>query len=95
MTIEMTSRYRCHDRVHARKFGDETVVLDLGKGEYFSLDAVGSAIWEGLADGLTLNQLVERLTGTYDAAPEAIRRDVERIAGELVAAGLIVPLAVP
>jgi hypothetical protein len=77
--------------VHARRFDNEMVVLDLVRGQYFSLDEVGSAIWDGLARGMTPAEIVEDLAMAYDAEPRVIQRDVERILGDFVTAGLLLP----
>ena len=95
MTTEMGSRFRCAEQVHARRFDEEIVLVDLAGGVYFSLDEVGGAIWDGLVEGLSLAKVVERLAVAYDGDPEAIRHDAERIIGELVAAGLLVAVADP
>ncbi len=44
-------RFRVAAHVHARRFDDEVVVLDLGAGEYYSLDAVGSRRSAGAGTG--------------------------------------------
>jgi hypothetical protein len=75
--------------VHARRFDDEVVVLDLGAGEYYSLDAVGSAIWEQLQRGRTADEIVGFLLGAYELDELTARTDVARIIQELLAAGLV------
>lgn len=84
------SQYRRAEHVHARRFDGETVILDLSRGEYFSLDGVGGAIWDALEQGLSRAEVVERLSAQYDSEVETIRADVDRIIGELLASGLLV-----
>jgi hypothetical protein len=83
------TRYRVAEHIHARRFDDEVVVLDLGAGEYYSLDAVGSAIWEQLKDGQTADAIVGRLLAAYEVDEPTARADVMRIIRELLAAGLV------
>ena len=89
MTAEMDQRFRPASQVHGRRFEREMVVLDLGAGKYFSLDEVGTAIWEKLTSGLSLGEVVAQILDTYDVDEPSARRDVERLASELVAAGLL------
>jgi hypothetical protein len=76
-------------QVHARRFDDELVVLHLGVGAYFSLDPVGSTIWDQLTAGKTPEETVAVLVAEYDVNEPTARADVERLAEELVAAGLL------
>jgi hypothetical protein len=89
MAAETDERFRPAQQVHARRFDGETVVVDLGGGKYFSLDEVGTAIWDHLASGLSLAETAQKILDGYDVDADTARRDVERMAGELVGAGLI------
>lgn len=91
MMAETDKRFRCSERVHARRFDGEMVILDLGQGQYFSLDEVGSTIWEHASSGLSIGEIVKEIATVYDADVPRIQRDVERILEELVQAGLLVP----
>jgi hypothetical protein len=82
-------RFRIAAHVHARRFDDEVVVLDLGAGEYYSLDAVGSAIWDQLEGGRTPEEIVGVLLARYEVDELTARGDVERIVQELLAVGLV------
>jgi hypothetical protein len=95
MTVEMNSRLRCAEQVHARRFDAEMVIVDLARGEYFSLDEIGGAMWDWLVQGLSLTEVAEKLAATYDADLETIRSDTKRIAGELVSSGLLVVVGSP
>ncbi len=66
-------------------------MLDLGAGEYYSLDAVGSTIWEQLRDGQTEEEIVGCVVTTYEVEEATARGDVARIIQELVVAGLVEP----
>jgi hypothetical protein len=75
--------------VHARRFDDEIVILHLGVGAYFSLDAVGATIWDQLASGKTTDETVAAVLSQYDVRELDARADVCRLAEELLAAGLL------
>jgi hypothetical protein len=89
MTASGEQRFGIPAQVHARRFNDETVVLDLASGEYFALDEVGQEIWEGLSKGLSLGEVVERIVQNYDVDAQTAGADAERLVGELVAKGLL------
>jgi hypothetical protein len=89
MAAKTDERFRPARDVHARRFDGELVVGDMGGGKYFSLDEVGAAIWEHLANGLSVAETTRKVLDVYDVDAETARRDVERLAGELVGARLL------
>ena len=71
--------------------GEETVLLHPEGATYFGLDAVGSRIWQLLADGDGFAEVVDTLLEEFDVERHVLEADVERLVGELVEAGLLVP----
>jgi hypothetical protein len=84
------AKYRVSDRVASRRLDDATIVAELRGGAYFELDPVGSLIWESLAEGASLETLVERVTEVFEVDAETARGDLECFLGELVERGLVV-----
>jgi Coenzyme PQQ synthesis protein D (PqqD) len=85
----MMDRFRIPTQVHARRFEDELVVLDLREGKYFALDAVGSVIWDELTTGKTPEETAATLVATFDVSESTANADVHRLADELLAVGLL------
>ena len=85
----MIERFQIPSHVHARRFDDEIVVLDLGAGKYFSLDAIGATIWDQLSSGKTPDEAVAALLVEYEVDEATARADVRRLADELLATGLL------
>lgn len=56
--------------------GDELLMMSMEKGSYFSLNSVGSRIWELLASSIAFDDLVAQLTAEYDVPAEACRKEV-------------------
>jgi hypothetical protein len=86
-------RFEVARDVHVRRFHDELVLLDLARGEYFSLDEVGAAAWDALAAGQTLRETVAVVAAHYDADVVRIEADLERLVAELTRRNLLVPKA--
>jgi hypothetical protein len=76
-------------QVMSRQVGDETVILDLGSGMYFSLDPVGARIWQLLTEGHQLDAVVTSLHAEYDVPEDQLRQDVNSLINELVSRGLV------
>ena len=69
----------------------ETVLLDLEREHYFSLDEVGARAWAllGEHDG-DLESVVAAMLDEFDVDEQTLRRDLDRLLGQLRAAGLVV-----
>jgi len=78
------------DGVAAQVADDEAVLLDIESGEYFSLNLVGSRIWE-LCDGTkSTAEIVSVICGEFDVAEDIALADAHEILDELERAKLVV-----
>ncbi len=69
--------------VYARAFGEELVLLEFGKGEYFGLDAVGAEIWRRLEAGDALGAVADHIVAAYEVSREDAFRDIIELVTEL------------
>jgi hypothetical protein len=60
----------------------EGVLVDLNTKKYFQLNETAAAVWRGLEDGLSVEEIVGRITSAYEVederATESVRRVLER-----------------
>lgn len=76
--------------VVARTLEGETVLLNLSTEEYFSLNDVGSLVWD-LADGQrTIADITQVIVAEYDAERAEVLDDMLALLDELADAGLVV-----
>lgn len=66
----------------------EVVLMDVEKGVYFGLDAIGSDIWKRLETPASATELAAELAGDYDADVATIETDVLALFAQLVDHGL-------
>ena len=86
----MTPRlYRRSESALFSNVGEDIVALHVENGHCYGMEKATAAIWELLADPIGIDQMVARLTATYDVAPADCRPDVERIVGQLEQEGLV------
>lgn len=69
--------------------GDESSILSLKNSVYYSLDPVGTRIWELLRQSRSVGSILEVLLEEYDVEPERCERDLLAILGKLQQEGLI------
>ncbi len=82
-------RLRVSPSVYARAFGNELVLLDFGRGEYFGLDEVGAEIWRAIAAGETLGAIADRLADRYEVTRSRALDDIEQLAAHMLVQGLL------
>jgi hypothetical protein len=74
--LDERSRVTISPSVYARAFGEEVVLLEFGKGEYFGLDAVGADIWRRLEAGDDLGTAADHIVAQYEVDREDALRDI-------------------
>lgn len=89
MNITGATRARAARDVFAREFDGEIVILDLARGEYYGLDAVGAYLWRGFERGVDIDAVAAELVEEFDVALDAARADLVTLCGDLVARKLV------
>ncbi len=89
--IESNCRLRPNGAdVAAKVIDGEAIIMNLANGLYFSMDEVGSAVWEMVESGMALDHMAEALQARYEVSAETARADVGRLAEQLVEEGLVI-----
>jgi hypothetical protein len=89
--IESHARLRPNtDDVAAKVIDGEAIIMNLSNGLYFSMDEVGSALWEMVEAGCSLDEMARALNARYEVAADTARADVGRLAEQLVEEGLVI-----
>lgn len=89
--IDEHSRAAPAPSVYARDFGEEVVLLDFGKGEYFGLDAVGAEIWRRLEAGDDLGTVASHISAQYEVGRDEALRDIVDLVAQLRERELLAP----
>lgn len=69
--------------------GGEVVILDMHSDEYFSLDGVGTRIWEMIETPTTVREILVVILRAYDVEPAIAERDLLAVLAEMAEEGLI------
>jgi hypothetical protein len=70
----------------------ETVVVAPSDLRYHALNPTATAVWELLADGASVDDVVGHLTERYEVDEQTCRRDVEACFENFAAIGIAQPL---
>lgn len=89
MTINYQQRVTVPPKVIFRELLGEAVVLNLGNEKYYSLDDIGTRIWNLLTGSGTIEQAYQTLLAEYDVEPDVLRKDLDDILNRLIENDLI------
>jgi hypothetical protein len=67
----------------------EIVALDLDNSNYLATNPSGALLWDALAEGATLEELVAKLVETFGIDPQVARADVDAFVAQLSEGGLL------
>lgn len=67
----------------------ETVILDLASEEYFSLDEVGTRVWQLMQNPVSLESLKAQLLQEFDVEEATLESDLNELVEVLVGEGLV------
>ena len=65
------------------------MILDLASGQYFALDAVGTAVWRHLRTPCTFAMLCERLMAEYEVPAARCQTEVSVLLEDMAQRGLV------
>jgi hypothetical protein len=80
---------RISENVRAATGEDGIVLLDIGQGQMFTINPVGSRIWHQLKDGRSLEEIAEGLATDFGIAREQARSDTDEFVKQLETRQLI------
>jgi hypothetical protein len=78
------------DHIIDRVVDSEALLIHLSSGDYFSLDSVGTRIWENIDGSRTIQDLVDLVLEEYNVDRDQAVSDVLRLVEQLADEGLVV-----
>ena len=88
-TISLNTTVVRSNSILASSVDNALVMMDIEGGNYFSLDDIGTDIWQRLAEPLKVSELCAQLVTAYAVEPEVCQRDVLKLLGDLVMEQLV------
>lgn len=82
--LEADLRLRIAPHVYARAFGEEIVLLDFKRGEYFGLDEVSAHVWRAIESGQTLRAIADSLATLFEVTTETALADTRALVTQLL-----------
>jgi len=86
------SSYRLNGpQVVSETVDDETIVVNLDTGTYYSIKGDGMLLWNAFIDGASLAEIAGAVAEQTGASSELVERSLAAFSTKLLAEGLIVP----
>lgn len=87
--IETNSLYSQKQGNIVSDMDGEKVMLSIQSGKYYNLGELGGAIWDQLAESISVQELVTKLQSQYDVDPAVCEAHVTDFLTQLLKEGLI------
>jgi Coenzyme PQQ synthesis protein D (PqqD) len=81
--------FRPNPDIQGTTMEDETVLLNLSTGRYYTLNQLGSVIWEHCTGHSTISDIHAVLCDRFDVAPERALDDLVTLVNHLIQEGLL------
>ena len=85
----LKNQYQVHPDAFSTKIDNQVVILQYETGTYFTLNEVGTNIWQLLEQGQTLQEILDHLAQEYDVSRERLQQDISILIKKLEEKGLI------
>ena len=79
-----------NDKIIAREIQGDTVLLNKESGDYFSLNTVGTDIYNCICKGMETEDIVSFLLDKYDVGYDTLKNDVMSLVSELKEKNIII-----
>lgn len=91
MTLEIgpETTIRRSPRAVSRLIAGETLVFDLGSDRFYSLDSVGTRVWELIAEPSLFRDLVGTMLAEFEVGEDRVSADLQRLFQDLAEKGLV------
>jgi len=80
--------YKISEHALLQEVGDETVILNLESGEYFTLDDIGTRMLQLFRDEPDTHKVAVRISEEYEVNPEQAHTDLIDLLDKMVSHGL-------
>lgn len=81
--------YQIHPEVFTTEIDNQVVLLQYETGTYFTLNEVGTKVWQALEQGKTMSEILHHLLQEYAVSEKQLQQDILNLVNKLKEKGLI------
>ncbi len=87
--IDMKTIIQKTDNSIESEIDGEIVLMNLDNNEYYSMDRIGSVIWNSMVEPITIENIISKLLETYNVTQEACEEGTMKFLSVLKDKGII------
>jgi coenzyme PQQ synthesis protein D (PqqD) len=85
----MRERFHISPHAVAKEMGNSVVLVHLGTEKIFELNATAARIWDLLAEGLTREDILSRISEEFDVPREVAAQEIQELLSSLISENMI------
>lgn len=74
---------------------NETLIINLENGYYYSLESIGSYIWSLLLQQVSKEEIVNQISNRYQVNNNSVANDVQEIIAQICSENILIPSDTP
>jgi len=87
--LNLKSKIMVNEHISSATVDSEIVMLDMERGSYFALNAVGTYIFELLKENTTIEEICAAVVRTFDVEVERCEKELFDFLGKLHAENIV------
>lgn len=87
-----TTRFEIPAHLMVKVIDGQCLVLDVSKGTYYGLDAIGLRVWQLIGESQAFGEICDCLLSEFDVSAAVLERDIEELVLDLEKNQLITQL---
>ena len=87
--VTLESKISINRNIVWRVVDNEAVILNVDNSGYFTLNSIGTDIWESIKPAKTVKEIVSIISAKYDVQENNLIKDIIKLLSELEKEGLI------
>lgn len=91
MSTSLPAKLQRSQEVRVQEVAGEVVLLDLASEKFFTLNEVGTRIWQLVVEHGEPEVVFDKMLEEFAVEPQTLRADMEQLLTELLEAGLLAP----
>ena len=98
LAVQLDARFIRNREVVSRQIEGELVIVPVRRGvgdlnSLYTLNSVGSILWDFMSEGHTLPEMVSRVCDEFDVTSTQAQSDIEEFLGSMLEEKLIQPVS--
>jgi hypothetical protein len=88
-SLQPNIHFKLSEQQISTQLNTDTVILNIDTGKYYSLEGVGSSIWQAINEGKNLQEIEQTIMNTFEVSEAQSQKDIYAFINSLQQAGLI------